>query len=183
MDSSLSKHELRNEQKVQSFKSVQVMNCSLRSARLSQRHSSRQDVTPSPEVATDFTIVNETPEQKADRLLHEANKRDIALMATSSQVTTRYAALYAASKNRGLDISLGKALTNLEATKERNLKTIHQIQESIIDDLRRTQLVSLGQRRPLRKHKSDSYIYGKRRSFKGNFRNIRLPPITNNNNL
>ena len=181
MDSSLSKHELRNEQKIQSFNSLQVMNCSPRNSRLSQRHSSQQGVTPSPDVATDFTILNETPEQKADRLLQEANKRDIALMATSSQATTRYAALYAASKNRGLDISLRKTLNNFEATKRRNLRTIHEIQESIIDDLRRTQLVSLRQGRPLKKHKSDNYIYGKRNSFKGDFRNIKLPPIRKNN--
>ena len=181
-ESSLSRHELTNEHKLQNLNSLQV-NCSLRNSRLSNGHSSRQDATPSPAVDTDITILNETREEKADRLLQEANKRDIALMATSSQATTRYAALYAASKNRGLDISLGRTLTNLEAAKNKNIRMIHQIQESMIDDFRRTRLVSLRQGRPLKKHKSDSCIqYGKKNSFKSNFRNIKLPPIRNSNN-
>ena len=172
MDSSQSKDEFRN-YKLRLRNSFKFYH----SASSSQTgHSARQEVTPSPEVDTDITILNETPREKADRLLQEANKRDIALMAASSRATTRYAALYAASKNRGLDVSLGRDLTNLEATKTRNLRMIQKNQETIKDDFKKTKKVALRHEKQLGRYKSESNIHENRRSYK-HCRNIRLPPI------
>jgi hypothetical protein len=176
MNSSRSKEDEFRE-KLQPCNSFQFSN-SASSSRL--RHSARQDVTPSPEVDTDITILNETPKEKADRLLQEANKRDIALMAASSRATTRYAALYAASKNRGLEASLGKSLVNLEAIKIKKLKTIQQSQETVKDDFKKTKKVALRREKQLGRYKSESNIHENRRSYAGHCRHnrsIRLPPI------
>ena len=175
MGLSPTKEQCRNENKLQPFNSFQFH----RSPRSSQlRFSSRQDVTPSPDVDTDITILNETPKEKADRLLQEANKRDIALMATSSRATTRYAALYAASKNRGLDASLERNLTNLEAVKNKKVRMIQKTQETVKDDFKKTKKVSLRREKQFVKYKSESYIYEKRKtSCDGHCRYVKLPPI------
>ena len=174
MNSSLSKDDFRNQHKLQSCNSLQCH----RSLKSSQaRHSSRQEVTPSPEVDTDITILNETAKEKADRLLLEANKRDIALMVASSRATTRYAALYAASKNRGLDASLGRNLNSLEALKNKNLKMIRQTQETVKDDFEKMKKISSRREKQFVRYKSEGYIFERRRSCHGHCRNIRLPPI------
>ena len=151
---------------------------SVRSSQL--RHSSRQEITPSPEVDADITILNGTPREKLDRLLQEANKRDITLMATSTRATTRYAALYAASKNRGLDASLERNLTHLEMIKNKKLKAIQLDQDTIIDDFKKTKRVKLrkkAEKQHNKLHKSVSYGFEKRNVFHENGRYVKLPPI------
>lgn len=135
----------------------------------------RDSETSSPEVDVDIEILRETWEEKADRLLKESNKRDIALMAVSSRCTTRYAAFYAASKNRGLEVSLGRELMCLEMLQERTLKKIQVHQDTVKDDFRKTRKIFTRNEKQLIKHKSDGCLTQKRRPCC--IWNPRLPPI------
>lgn len=135
----------------------------------------RDDDTSSPEVDVDIEMIRETPQQKIDRLLQESNKRDMALMAASSQCTTRYAALYAVSKNRGLDASLGKHLTRLNNLQEKSLKEIQHDRDTVKDDFRKTRTVSSNNDKRLIKRKSDGYLTEKRKPC--SVLNSRFPPI------
>ena len=178
MDSKIQKAALKPPNGLQCFNSLKS-DRDVKSSLRSLRHSSRQETPPSPEVDSDITILNETPKQKADRLLAEANKRDITLMATSSRPTTRYAALYAASKNRGLDASLGRNLTFLESMKKKKLKMIQQSQKALKDDFKKTKKVCLRREKQFAKQNYESSIYTeKKKSQMGHNRlGVKLPPI------
>lgn len=162
-------------QKIQLFDSRQLSG-SHRSSKL--RHSSTQESSPSPDVDTDISVFNETLKEKADRLLQEANKRDIALMAASSRATTRYAALYAASQNRGLEASLEKHLTSLKARRKKALSIIMKMQEHVKDDFKKTKTIS-SRRRQKHSVKFKNDVDGKIKSSfgGGSCRDNKLPPI------
>ena len=104
------------------------------------RSKKRRDL--SPEVNTDINIVEESPEEKLERMIHESNTRDIALMAASPRSTTRYAAFYAASKNRGLDASLGRELTSLHRIHEKNLRKIKLHESNVKKDFKNTKKIA-----------------------------------------